>query len=137
MLHGHFFSSFRFETLYRVSTLYYGVCVKIFCDFVHSGPNYGQKGVFSNVRLSHFLNIFCGKGNVIVCYMGTFFQAMVLKLCTGFLVHITNNLWFIMIIFFKMGLRHFFNIFYSKVNIIVCYMGTFFKLWLWNFALAF
>ena len=37
-----------------------------------------------------FFNIFCGKVNVIVCYMGTFFQAMILKLCTGYLDHITN-----------------------------------------------
>ena len=50
--YGHFFSSFRFETLHRVSGSYYGVCVKIFCDFTHSGPNYGEKGVFSKVGLS-------------------------------------------------------------------------------------
>ena len=64
--------------------------MKIFCDFVHSGPNYGEKGFFSNMRLSHFSNIFCGKVNVIVCYTGAFFEAIVLKLCTGYLVHITE-----------------------------------------------
>ena len=87
---GTFFKAMVFETLYRVSSPYYEVCVKIFCDFVRSGPNYGKKGVFSNVRLSHFSNIFCGKVNVIVSYMGTFFEAMVLELCTGYIGHITE-----------------------------------------------
>ena len=59
--------------------------MKISSGFVNLGPNYGGKGVF--FRLSHF---FCGKVNVIVCYMGTFFQAFLLKLCTGYLVHITE-----------------------------------------------
>ena len=59
--------------------------MKISGGFVNLGPNYGEKGgVF---RLSHF---FCVKVNVIIPYMGTFFQAMVLKLCTGFLVHVTD-----------------------------------------------
>ena len=43
--------------------------------------------------LSHFSNIFYGKVNVIVCYMGTFFQAMILKLCTGYLDHIKDRVW--------------------------------------------
>ena len=64
--------------------------MKIFCDFVHSGPNYGEEGLFSKVELSHFFHIFCVKVNVRISYMGTFFEAMVLKLCTGYLVHITE-----------------------------------------------
>ena len=58
--------------------------MKIWWCFDNLGPNYGEKGFF---RLGHF---FCVKVNVIIPYMGTFFQAMVLKLCTGFLVHITD-----------------------------------------------
>ena len=138
-IHGHFFSRYGFETLHRVSCPYYGLCVKIFCDFVHSGPNYGRKGVFSNVRLSHFSNIFCGKVNVIVCYMGTSFQAFVLKLCTGYVVHIMEYVWKFFAIssiwaqimgkrgFSNVRLSHFSNIFCGKVNVIVCYMGTYFE----------
>ena len=47
--------------------------------------NYGGKREF--FRLSHF---FCVKVNVIIPYMGTFFQAMGLKLCTGYPVRITD-----------------------------------------------
>ena len=62
--------------------------MKSFCDFVHSGPNYGEKGVFSKVGLSYFFHIFYVEANVRISYMGTFFEAVVLKLCTGYLVHI-------------------------------------------------
>ena len=61
--------------------------MKIFCDFVHSGPNYGEKGVFSKMGLSHFFYV---EAEVRISVMGTFFEAMVLKLCTGYLVHITK-----------------------------------------------
>ena len=44
ILHGHFFWSYGFETLHRLSSPYYGVRVKFFCDFVHSGSNYEEKG---------------------------------------------------------------------------------------------
>ena len=84
--------------MHRVSSPYYGVCVKIFMPrFRPFGTQHYswslEKGFFSNVRLSHFSNIFCGKVNVIVCYMGTFFQAFVLKFCPGYLVHITEYVW--------------------------------------------
>ena len=75
-----------FETLHWVSSPYYGVRVKISCDFVHSGPNYGEKG-FSKVKLSQFFYV---EANVRISYMDTFFETMVLKLCTGYLVHITE-----------------------------------------------
>ena len=54
--------------------------------FRQFGPKLqGKRGFF---RLSNF---FCVKNvNVIIPYMGTFFEAMVLKLCTGYLVHITE-----------------------------------------------
>ena len=56
-----------------------------FLGFRPFGPELrGKRGVF---RLSHF---FCVKVNVIIPYMGTFFEAMILKLCTGYLVHITE-----------------------------------------------
>ena len=61
--------------------------MKFFCDFVHLGLNYGEKGAFSKVGLSHFFYI---EANVRISYMDTFFEAMVLKLCTGYLVHITE-----------------------------------------------
>ena len=61
--------------------------MNFFCDFVHSGPNYGEKGVFSKVGLSHFFYV---EAYVRISYMGAFFEAMVLKLCTGYLVHITE-----------------------------------------------
>ena len=63
--------------------------MKIFCDFAHSGPNYGEKGVFSKVGLSHFFYV---KANVRISYIGTFFEVRVLELCTGYLVHITECL---------------------------------------------
>ena len=117
-----------------VSSPYYEVCVKIFCDFVHSGPNYGEKGVFSKVGLSHFFNIFCVKVNVIILYMGTFFQAMVLKLCTRYVVHITECVWkFFAIssiraqIMGKKGVFRLSHFFCVKVNERIPYMGTFFK----------
>ena len=47
----------------------------------------GKKGFFSKVGLSHFYHISCVKVNVRISYMGTFFEAMVLKFCTGYLVH--------------------------------------------------
>ena len=72
--YGHFFSSYGFETLHRLSRPLYGLRVKMFCDFVHSGPNYGEKGFVSKVGLSHFFHIFCVKVNVTVSYMGTFLK---------------------------------------------------------------
>ena len=92
--------------------------MKIWWCFDNSGPTYGGKGSF--FRLSHF---FCGKVNVIVCYLGTFFQAMVLKLSTGYLVHITEYVKFFLRfhpfgpelwakrVFPKMGLSHFSTVF--------------------------
>ena len=50
----------------------------------------GKKGVFSKVGLSHFFYV---KANVRISYMGTFFEVMVLKLCTGYLVHVTECVW--------------------------------------------
>ena len=61
--------------------------MKISGFFVNLGPNYGGKGGFWG--LSHFFYV---EANVIISYMDTFFQAMVLKLCTGFLVHIMDYL---------------------------------------------
>ena len=61
--------------------------MKIFFDFVHSGPNYGEKGVFSKVGLSHFFYV---EANVRISYSDTLLETMVLKLCTGYLVHITE-----------------------------------------------
>ena len=119
-LHGHF-------------KWYLGTLLKILRCFDYLGPNYGGKGGF--FRLSHF---FCVKANVIICYMGTFFQAMVLKLCTGFLDHITeyvSNFFAISSIRARiMGKKGFFqkwdlvifSNFCVKVNVIICYMGTFF-----------
>ena len=64
------------------------MCENFFCDFVHLDLNYGGKGVFSKVGLtSHFFYV---EANVRISYMGTFFEAMVLKLCTWYLVHITE-----------------------------------------------
>ena len=59
--------------------------MKISGGFVNLGPNNGGKRGF--FRLSHF---FCVKVNVIIPYMGTSFEAIVLKLCTGYIVHITE-----------------------------------------------
>ena len=48
----------------------------------------GKKGFF---RLSHFFYV---EANLRISYMGTFFEAiMVLKLCNGYLVHITEYIW--------------------------------------------
>ena len=61
-----------------------------FLRFRLFGPELWAKSDCPKMGRSHFSSIFCGKVNVIVCYMGTFFQAMVLKLCTGFLDHNTD-----------------------------------------------
>ena len=45
------------------------MCENFFGDLVHSGPNYGEKGFFSKVGLSHFFYI---EENVRILYMGTF-----------------------------------------------------------------
>ena len=70
-----------------MSSPYYGVRVKIFRDFVHLGPNYGWKG------FSQKWDYFYVEANVRISYMGPFFEAMVLKLCTGYLVYITEYVW--------------------------------------------
>ena len=41
-----FFEAMVLKLLHGVFRSYCEVCVKIFCDFVHSGPNYGEKGFF-------------------------------------------------------------------------------------------
>ena len=52
-----------------------------FLRFRPFGPElWGKRGFL--VGLSHFFYV---EANVIIPYMGTFFQAMVLKLCTGYL----------------------------------------------------
>ena len=43
--------------------------------------------VFSKAGLSHFFYV---EANVRISYIGTFLEAMVLKLCTGYLVQITE-----------------------------------------------
>ena len=56
--------------------------MKISSGFVNLDPNYRGKGFF--------WDFFYVEANVRISYMGTFFEAMVLKLCTGYLVHITE-----------------------------------------------
>ena len=53
--------------------------------FRQFGPKLREKRVF--LGLSHFFYV---EANVRISYMCTFFEAMVLKLCTGYLVHITE-----------------------------------------------
>ena len=51
------------------------------------GPElWGRKDVFKS-GTGHF---FCGNTNLRICYMGTVFETMILKLCTGYLVCITD-----------------------------------------------
>ena len=47
----------------------------------------GKKVFFSKVGLSYFFYV---EAIVRISYMGTFVEAMVLKLCTGYLDHITE-----------------------------------------------
>ena len=90
-LQGHFFEAMVLKlcTGYLAHITEY--VWKFFCDFAHSGPNYGDKGVFSKVGLSHF---FLCWGKCKNFLHGHFFEAMVLKLFTGYLVHITEYVWF-------------------------------------------
>ena len=50
----------------------------------------GKRVFFSKVGLSHFFYV---EANVKVSYMGTFIEAMVLKPCIGYLVHIRECVW--------------------------------------------
>ena len=59
-----------------------------FLRFRPFGPELWGKRVFPKMGLGHFFHIFHVEANVRISYMGTFFRAMVLKLGTGYLVHI-------------------------------------------------
>ena len=107
-----------------------------FLRFRPFGPELWAKRIFPKSRLSHFFHIFYVEANVRISYMDTFFEAMVLKLCTGYLVHITEyvlNFFAILSIrarimgkkgFSKVGLSYFF---YVEANVRIFYMGTFFE----------
>ena len=115
-----------------------------FLRFRPFGPELWAKRVFPKMRLSHFLHIFYVEANVRISYMGTFFEAMVLKLCTGYLVHITEYVWK----FFAispiwariMGKKGFFQkwdlVIFSTLRQMQEFStwALFFKLWFWNFA---
>ena len=107
---------------------------KCFAILSHWGPNYVEKGFSQKWHLvifPHFLHW----GNCKNFLHGHFFEAMVLKLCTGYLVHVTEYVWnFFAILsirarimggksfFSKVGFSYFFCV---EANVRISYMDTF------------
>ena len=87
-----------------------------FCPF---GPElWGKRGFFK----SGTCHVFYIEAYVRISYMGTFFEAMVLKFCWDF-AHSGPN-YGEKGVFSKVGLSHFF---YFEANVRISYMGTFFE----------